>query len=695
MPASVPLSLENRATQPALACLTFEASPEVQRRTAAWSAASKLPPSLTPPLNPDQEASLALSRSRAVSEIALRRDLLLRALTARPNLRVTLALSAREAADAILAAASGCRIVALNKSGTVTGEIGPLLAEAGLTLVHTYYQSLRGTSGTPLPLWEIPPIPASLVEQAATLQPLRPGARAREFVTVLGVSAASADGRFYFVQHLDNITRMAAEAQTIVVVVPLEKIAADQPEAETLCRAQARHGIQGVYRDFSRRDRGTVVLEDLPLRDRPDDAGPSWHVILLDNGRSALPGQPAGDLLRCIGCRACAAVCPTQRYFGGSANLNPREYILGALQDRVEDVSLCVLCGLCKDACPVDIDMPRFLAEQKTRDAERRGISLSAWLLGNARTVSRLSSAVAPLANAMLANPLARALMEKTTGIAREHRLTRYASESFEDWWARHRPRSGGRKVAYFTGCYATYSAPEIAHAFVEVMERNGFEVIRPPQRCSGLPLIANGQEAAARGDAQFNLTQLGTLVREGCQIVTTCTSCSYTLRKEYPRLLGDAASELAARVHDATSFLMALHARNELEPPLGRIEAAVAYHLSCHGRASGLGDTSVRLMNLIPGIQAAAVNRGCCGQAGTFGLKCGNYGMAMQIGSPLLEVIRRPDVDIPSTDCPTCKMQMEHGSGRPVMHPVNLLRDSYAAARAEEAERHGSHRHP
>ncbi|OGB92572.1 MAG: hypothetical protein A3G35_19270 [candidate division NC10 bacterium RIFCSPLOWO2_12_FULL_66_18] len=581
----------------------------------------------------------------------------------------------------------------MNKSGTVAGEIGPLLADAGLTLIDTYLQSLPEVPHPPMPAWEMPSIPASLVEQAATVQPLQPGGGVREFVAVLGVSAASANGRFYFVQHMDNITRMVAEAQIIVVVVPLEKITGDQTEAEDLCRAQARHGIQGLYRDFSRRDRGGLALEDLPLLDRPGGLGLSLNVILLDNGRSALARQPAGDLLRCIGCRACAVACPTQRYFGGPANLNPREYILGALQGRVEDVSLCVLCGLCKDACPVDIDMPRFLAERKAREAETRGVTLSSWLLGNARTVSRLSSAVAPLANAMLANPLARTLMEKTTGITRNHRLTRYASESFEAWWARHTPRTGGRKVAYFTGCYATYSAPEIARAFVEVMERNGFEVVRPPQRCSGLPLIANGQEAAARGDAQFNLAQLGALVREGCEIVTTCTSCSYTLRKEYPRLLGDAASELTARVHDATSFIMALYARNELKPPLGRIEAAVAYHLSCHGRASGLGDTSVRLMNLIPGIQAAAVNRGCCGQAGTFGLKCGNYGMAMQIGSPLLEAIRRPEIDIPSTDCPTCKMQMEHGSGRPVMHPVILLRDSYVAARPAETEPHGTHR--
>ncbi len=92
------------------------------------------------------------------------------------------------------------------------------------------------------------------------------------------------------------------------------------------------------------------------------------HLILLDNGRSALRDSPLAESLYCIRCGACLNACPVFRETGGHAygSIYPGpigSVISGAL---VDPTFACLaqassLCGACKEACPVDIDLPGML----------------------------------------------------------------------------------------------------------------------------------------------------------------------------------------------------------------------------------------------------------------------------------------------------------------------------------------------
>jgi L-lactate dehydrogenase complex protein LldF len=92
------------------------------------------------------------------------------------------------------------------------------------------------------------------------------------------------------------------------------------------------------------------------------------HLILLDNGRSALRNSPLAESLFCIRCGACLNACPVFREIGGHAygSIYPGpigSVISCALMDP-EFATLAQassLCGACKDACPVDIDLPGLL----------------------------------------------------------------------------------------------------------------------------------------------------------------------------------------------------------------------------------------------------------------------------------------------------------------------------------------------
>jgi Fe-S oxidoreductase len=63
---------------------------------------------------------------------------------------------------------------------------------------------------------------------------------------------------------------------------------------------------------------------------------------------------------------------------------------------------------------------------------------------------------------------------------------------------------------------------------------------------------------------------------------------------------------------------------------------------------------------------------------AGTFGLKAANYGVSLEAGRPMLEELSRPRVLFGSTECSTCRLQMEDGSHKRTLHPAQYLALAY-----------------
>ena len=107
--------------------------------------------------------------------------------------------------------------------------------------------------------------------------------------------------------------------------------------------------------------------------------GPStFHLVLLDNGRSTALADPGGrEVLRCIRCSACMNVCPVYERTGGHAYGNPYPGPIGAVlvpQMRGEhrgalERSLpfaSTLCGACAEVCPMKIDIPRILVKLRS-----------------------------------------------------------------------------------------------------------------------------------------------------------------------------------------------------------------------------------------------------------------------------------------------------------------------------------------
>jgi Fe-S oxidoreductase len=97
-----------------------------------------------------------------------------------------------------------------------------------------------------------------------------------------------------------------------------------------------------------------------------------------------------------------------------------------------------------------------------------------------------------------------------------------------------------------------------------------------------------------------------------------------------------------------------------------------------CHIKALGQPATGPALLALIPGVQVRTIDVGCSGMAGTFGLQADHYETSLEAGRAMLEELSRPAVRAGSSECSACRMQMEDGSGKRALHPVQYLALAY-----------------
>ena len=74
-----------------------------------------------------------------------------------------------------------------------------------------------------------------------------------------------------------------------------------------------------------------------------------------------------------------------------------------------------------------------------------------------------------------------------------------------------------------------------------------------------------------------------------------------------------------------------------------------------------------------------------CCGIAGTYGFKKENYQRSQEIGSSLFKQIKEENVDVVSTDCETCKWQIEMSAGVKVENPISLLAQAIDVEKTKE----------
>jgi glycerol-3-phosphate dehydrogenase subunit C len=431
----------------------------------------------------------------------------------------------------------------------------------------------------------------------------------------------------------------------------------------------------------------------------------------------------AGEALRvdlsadeCLKCNVCNSVCPVARVtdlFPGPKYVGPqaqRFRLSAGLPVQPAEgapppspdvtVDYCNGCGFCTASCPAGVKIMEINNRARAGIRANRRPPLRDRLIAEPDLLGTLGVPFAPLANAALRSRPLRVLAEVILGIHRRAPLPTFARRTFRSRaramgaiMATERPDAGlpppDRAVVYFHGCAANYYEPQVAGAALRVLRRNGFEVVVPPQECCGLPLISNGLYGRARTRARRNIRVLAEYARAGYRIVSTSTSCGHTLKAEYAEMLDldDADTRAVAdATWDIMEFLRDLHDGDRLDTGFGRLDETLPYHAPCQLRSHGIGLPALDLFALVPGLRADDLDHDCCGVAGTYGLKREKYDIAMAVGVDLFDKIEASGAARAACDSETCRWQIEHATGTPLRHPVEILADAYRAADAERA---------
>lgn len=439
----------------------------------------------------------------------------------------------------------------------------------------------------------------------------------------------------------------------------------------------------------------------------PDPSRPAWPLREVKHAEPRTPllvwpeTVPATEAGKCTGCGECrphaphGRMCPTFRAVG-LEEASPRA--MARLFDHTDPTSLgsdesfavarhCVNCKMCRDECPAHVNVPKLMLEVKAAHHADHGLSRADWFLARTEGLAWLGSNFAPFLNPLLGRRSFRWILEKVFGLSRHRRLPSFTLRSFarrargKGLTKKHppSPESLGR-VAYFVDTFANYNDPLIGEAAVAVLRHNGIEVYVPPrQRASGAAAVAVGDVEAARDTAIRNIRALADLVREGYRVVCSEPTAALMLSQDYRDILDDPdAAALANNTVELMTYLGELHAAGKLRTDFGPLDLAIGHHVPCHIKTLHGPVAGPELLRLIPGLKVETIDVSCSGMAGTWGLKAANYATSLEAGRRMIEEVNRPDVRFGSSECSACRMQMQEGSGKRALHPVQYLALAY-----------------
>ena len=200
----------------------------------------------------------------------------------------------------------------------------------------------------------------------------------RRFLTAdMGISgcnfAIAETGTICLITNEGNGRMVTSLPPVHVVIAGIEQVVSTPEDALLLWQSASRNATgQNVSVYFS--------MSSGPRRPGHPDGPEEMHVVLLDNGRTRVLERGYADALLCIRCAACLDVCPVYREIGGHAyGQTPYSGPIGSILTPLmaDDIGAAKdlpfassLCGSCKDACPVRIDLPRLLLELRSEIAD-------------------------------------------------------------------------------------------------------------------------------------------------------------------------------------------------------------------------------------------------------------------------------------------------------------------------------------
>jgi L-lactate dehydrogenase complex protein LldF len=278
----------------------------------------------------------------------------------------------------------------------------------------------------------------------------------RAKVAISGANFGVADSGTLLVVESEGNGRMCLTLpETLITVMGIEKVVPTWQDLEVFLQLLPRSSTGERMNPYTSAWTGVT----------PGDGPQAFHLVLLDNGRTAALADELGrSALHCIKCSACLNVCPVYERTGGhaygSVYPGPIGAVLSPQLTGVEDnASLpyaSSLCGACFDACPVRIDIPSLLVKLRARHvdeqrkrrvptAEAVAMAAAAWVMADPKRFAAAEKA--SRAGRLFGRATGRisALPPPLSAWTASRDAPRPPAETFREWWARERGERDNR----------------------------------------------------------------------------------------------------------------------------------------------------------------------------------------------------------------------------------------------------------
>ena len=389
---------------------------------------------------------------------------------------------------------------------------------------------------------------------------------------------------------------------------------------------------------------------------------------------------------QCIKCTVCTVYCPMVAVnpdYPGPKQAGPdgERYRLKNPMFYDDALDLCLNCKRCEVACPSNVKIGDLIQSARLKYSTKKP-KLRDFMLANTDMLGSMATTMAPIVNFTLRLKPVKSVMEGVLAIDHHRTFPKYSGQKFETWFKRHalkKQAEYSKHVSYFHGCYANYNYPRLAKDFVKIMNALGYGVnLLEKEKCCGVALISNGFKEKAMKQAELNLGSIRKAVQREEPVLTTSSTCTFTMRDEYAHILEIDNSDVRDSIALATKFIYELVDAGKAKLVFKEdYKKRIAYHTPCHMEKLGWAVYSTSLLRMIPGVDFNMLDSQCCGIAGTYGFKKEHYKDSQKIGESLFRQITDLNVDMVATDCETCKWQIEMSAKVQVENPISIIADA------------------
>jgi glycolate oxidase iron-sulfur subunit len=420
------------------------------------------------------------------------------------------------------------------------------------------------------------------------------------------------------------------------------------------------------------------------------------------------------QLVTCMKCGMCQSVCPVFEQTHKEADVARGKLVL--LESLMNDIfdnphgvnkrlNKCLLCGSCAANCPSGVNVieifikaraiitgylklsfikkivfRKILAQPLVFDKIiSMGSKVQNFLLTNRQQNTQTASIkfLSPLLKNRRIIPVADSFFQKSIDKLINHTNSTGANSN--------RPNSKSLRVAFFTGCLIDKIFPQVGIATAKSLLHHNMELFIPKnQGCCGIPALAAGDTDTFLDLVKYNLQLFP--ADNFDYLVTSCATCTSTLKKFWPSMahdldpsLYDQVTSLAEKTLDISQFLSKIAGLKKQKYINNKPQKIVTYHDPCHlVKSLGVRKEPREVIHAASNYILKEMTDAdqCCGMGGSFNLY--HYDISSKIGNIKKENIEATGCQIIATSCPACMMQISDMLSKrkgsiEVKHPIEL----------------------